>query len=323
MKSFRVLIAAFVVASIATTTADAGRSVVRFRIFAHTGLRLTGVVWTGRQFLYIENTSNRIAAAGSGGMPLTPFATMPRQVEETRCRISPGAHGFAAGALYCHSPDNKIYRISRDGKTVAVFANLPAAPRSDGALTFDTVGAFGYALIAATGRSGSTASHGGSVFAINPAGKVRLIGRYNDPGGADEIAIAPAGFGAASGQLLLPVDAGKHGSLVAMGPRGQARTLLTLPDGPNPIVVLTTAKTPPTSAARAGLYVADTLSRAVYFAPAADLAPFGGDVIVGSELRGLFWALRPHGSGFVAIRLQTTLKAGAYNFEDATYVVGQ
>src|SRR5947208_4997228 len=215
MRSLGMVTAALVLAAVVTTAAGAGVPTVHFRVFARTGLRLTDIVWTGRQFLYVDNTTNRVAAAGPSGMPLRPFAQMPRQVEETRCSPSPGAHGFAAGDLYCHSPDNKIYRISPDGKTVTVFAVLPHSPRSDGALTFDTAGAFGYALIAATGRSGAATPAGGSVLAIDPAGKVRRIGRYQNPGGADEIAVAPAGFGSASGHLLLAVDAGKSGSLVA------------------------------------------------------------------------------------------------------------
>ena len=244
------------------------------KTFRHLGLRdaqQIPQIATGRQFLYVDDTTNRVAAAGPSGMPLTPFAQMPRQVEETRCSPSPGAHGFAAGDLYCHSPDNKIYRISPDGKTVTVFAVLPHSPRSDGALTFDTGGAFGYALLAATGRSGAATPAGGSVFAIDPAGKVRRIGRYDTPGGADEIAVAPRRFGSAAGHLLLAVDAGKSGSLVAMDARGQARTLLTLPDGPNPLAVLVPGRTPRAGAAQAGLYVTDTLSRAVFFVPASEL----------------------------------------------------
>ncbi len=155
--------------------------VLHFRVFARTGLRLTDVVWTGARFLYVDNTTNRVAAASPSGRPLTPFAAMPRQVEETRCRPSPGAHGFAAGDIYCHAPDNKIYRLSPDGKRVAVFATLPHVARSDGALTFDTVGAFGYSLLAATGRSGS-ASPGGVVFAIDSAGKARRVGALSSAG---------------------------------------------------------------------------------------------------------------------------------------------
>ncbi len=320
--------AAFIVApvavarSAATYSAGIGAtSALHFRVFARTNLRLTDVVWTGARFLYVDNTTNRVAAAGPSGSPLTPFAAMPRQVEETRCSPSPEAHGFAAGDIYCHSPDNKIYRLSSDGKRVTVFATLPHVARSDGALTFDTVGAFGYSLLAATGRSGS-ASPGGAVFAIDPTGKVRRVGAYHNPGGADEIAVAPASFGSAGGQALLTVDAGKSGSMVAMDAHGRARTLLSFPDGPNPIVALTPGQAPRAGSALPGLYVADTLSRAVFVAPAAELAPYRGDVVVGSELRGLFWAVRPRGQGFSAMELPTTLHGKAYNLEDAVYVAG-
>jgi len=327
-----ILVALAAAASIVAPTAIARGAVTQrvairatptlhFRVFARTGLRLTDVVWTGTRFLYVDNTTNRVAAAGPAGSPLTPFAAMPRQVEETRCRPSPGAHGFAAGDIYCHSPDNKIYRLSQDGRKVAVFATLPPVARSDGALAFDTIGAFGYGLLAATGRSGS-ASSGGMVFAIDPTGKVRRIGAYHNSGGGDEIAVAPARFGSAAGQALLTVDAGKSGSLVAMDARGRVRILLRLPDGPNPIVVLTPGQAPRSGHAIPGLYVADTLSHAVFVAPAAELAPYRSDVVIGSEVRGLFWAVQPRGYGFSALKLPTTFHGKAYNFEGATYVGG-
>ncbi len=317
------IIATVAITSGAVRSAGAGEiaPTLHFRVFAQTGLRLTDIVWTGKQFLYVDNTTNRVAAAGAAGRPLAPFAAMPRQVEETRCHPSPGAHGFAAGDIYCHSPDNKIYRLSADGKKVAVFATLPHVARSDGALAFDTVGAFGYSLLAATGRSGS-ANPGGVVFAIDSAGKVRRVGAYHNAGGADGIAVAPTRFGSAGGQALLTVDAGKSGSMVAMDARGRVRTLLRLPDGPNPIVALTSGQTPRAGSALPGLYVVDTLSRAVFVAPAAELAPYQGDVVVGSELRGLFWAVRPRGHGFNAMELPTTFHGKAYNLEGATYVGG-
>jgi len=326
LSSFRTVIgagaltSALSLSSLVPTASHAGAPKVQFRVAARTGLRLTDIVWTGRRFLYVDNTTNRIAAAGPSGTPLTPFARMPRQVEETRCRLSPGAHGFAAGDLYCHAPDNKIYRISPDGKKVTVVATLPHAPRSDGALTFDTVGAFGYALLAATGRSGSATARGGAVFAIGSTGIMRRVGGYQTPGGADEIAVAPANFGAASGQALLAVDAGTSGSLVAMDARGRARTLLTLPDGPNPLVVLARGETPLAGAAPSGLYVTDTLTRAVYVAPAAELEPFAGAVVVGSELRGLFWVVRPRAGGFTTVALPTSLTGARHNLEGALYV---
>jgi hypothetical protein len=211
------------------------------RVYADTGVRLTDVVWTGTQFLYVENTTNRVYAAGPQGVPVRPFASMPNVVEETRCRLSPGAHGFAPGDVYCHAPDNTIYRIAADG-TVSVFARLPDSSVSDGALAFDTVGRFGYALVAATGRSGAAEPSGGDVYAIDAAGEVRHIGTYPGLGGADEIVVAPARL--AAGELLITVDAGSRGTLVLMDAHGRTRTIASLPDGPNPLAVIGAA--PPT-----------------------------------------------------------------------------
>lgn len=322
MKLLKAMIGVAVLVALCTATAAAAPAAIQFRVFARTGLRLTDVIWTGHQFLYVDNTTNRVMAAPTSGMPLTLFATMPRQVEETRCALSPGAHGFASGEIYCHAPDNKLYRISADGKQVILFASLPHSARSDGALVFDTVGDFGYALIAATGRSGGASPRGGNVFTIDPTGKVRLIGSYSNPGGADAAAIAPAGFGSAAGQVLLTVDAGKTGSLVAMDPRGRSRRLVDFSDGPNPIVVLPPTPAQPSSADQAGVYVTDTLSRNVFFAPATQFSAWSGQVLVGSELRGYFWAVKPAGNGFTATRLSTTLGQHNYNLEGACYLAG-
>ena len=129
----------------------------------------------GTRFLYVENTTNVVWAAGPR---LTKFASMPKIVEETRCRLSPGTHGFSAGAVYCHAPDNVIYRISASGK-VNVFARLPDTTISDGALAFDTFGAFGFRLLAATGRSGTATVDGGTVYAVAASGAVSKIGVYS------------------------------------------------------------------------------------------------------------------------------------------------
>jgi len=56
--------------------------------------------------------------------------------------------------------------------------------------------------------------------------------------------------------------------------------------------------------------------------PASELRPFAGDVVVGSEVSGLFWVVRPRGSGFAALRLPTNLGGKKYNFEGTIYVAG-
>jgi len=313
-----ITVAALVVALGAPTVARAPGGGLHFRVLANTGIRLTDVAWTGKRLLYVENTENTIWSAPPAGKPLTRFASLPKEVEETRCRLSPGTHGWPAGAIFCHTPGNAIYRIPAEGGTPTVLARIDDTDLADGALAFDTVGKFGYALVAATGRSGAGQKPGGTVYAIDASGTVKKIGTYDGPGGADEVEIAPAGFGSAAGAALLAVDAGKTGRLAAMDASGTVKTVAQLADGPNPIAAI--VRSPARGGKRAGLYLTDTLSRNAFFAPASDVRAYAGDVIVGSELKGLFWVVRPRGSGFEAKRLTTTLRAKGYNLEGMTYV---
>lgn len=320
LRALAVAVAVLALGS-AGTAAGAPKPLL-FRVAADTGIRLTDVLWTGSRFLYLENTTNTIWQDGPNGTATSRFASMPNQVEETRCRLSPGTHGFARGDIYCHAPDNTIYRISPDGSAVDVFARLPEQSVSDGALAFDTVGRFGFALLAATGRSGSAEPAGGEVYAVGANGDVRAVGAYAGPGGADGVAVASPHFGAASGQVVLTVDAGSRGSIVLMNGRGQTRTIASLPDGPNPIAVVGATPKQPRPRVAPGLYVTDTSSGHVLLAPATQFASYIGDVIVGSEIKGLFWVVRPRGRGYQTLQLPTNLGAGAYNLEGATYLTG-
>jgi hypothetical protein len=294
-----------------------------FRVFARTGsVKVDSILWTGTQFLYVSNTTNTVWSAPAQGLPVQQFATMPNLVEETRCILSPGTHGFPSGAIFCNSPDDKIYEISADGTHVSVFATLPAAypPAEDGALAFDNVGKFGYRLVAATGRSGAPTPSGGSVYTIDPSGTVQLVGSYAGPGGADEVSIAPASFGAVAGEALLSVDPGpSSGTIVAMDAVGHTRTIATLDDGANPLVVI-----PPRSRTggvpEAGLYLTDDVTGFVYVAPAAQLRAFAGDVIVGTETKAHFWIIEPKGGGFRLVRVRHTLRGAHYDLEQMIYV---
>jgi len=308
----------------AATAVGAPPKPLQVEVFADTGIALSDVVWTGTQFLYVENTTNAVYAAGPSGLPARSFASMPSEPEETRCRLSPGSHGFAPGDVYCHAPDNTVYRIAPDG-TRTTFAQLPDRATADGALAFDTVGRFGYALLAATGRSGAPEPSGGDVYAVSAGGAVRHLGSYPGPGGADEIAVAPVRFASAGGQLLLTVDAGSVGRIDLMDASGRVRTIASLPDGPNPIALVPRpgprrrAGAPPP-----GVYLTDTASGDVYLVPAAQLAPYAGDVLVASEMKGLFWVVRPrpHGRGLQTVRVPATLPAATYDLEGATSVGG-
>ena len=313
-------------AAVAATAGSAARAPgLSFRVFAHAGISINGIVWTGAQFLYVQNTESTVWSAPPSGLPIKQFATMPRLVEETRCVLSPGTHGWPAGQVFCHSPDAKIYEIGPQGGAATLFATLPvAAPGdsiSDGALAFDDVGRFGYRLVAATGRSGSADANGGEVFAIDAQGHVDRLGTYPGPGSADELAIAPSGFGSIGGMAVLTVDPGvTAGTLVAFDQSGQSRIIAKVDDGLNPLAwIPLQMKTTGTPAP--GLYITDDRTFNVYFAPAAQLAQFAGNLIVGSEVKAHFWVVKPRGSGFDVVRLRHNLRGGKYSLE-ASLLIG-
>jgi hypothetical protein len=318
MLRWVISVGALVGALVAPSGAHAPTVSLHFRVLAETGIRLTDIAWTGDRFLYVENTTNTVWSAPPSGSPLAAFATMPQKVEETRCRVSPGTHGWEQGLVFCHSPDNVIYRITADGRGVTVFARLPETAISDGALAFDTGGAFGFGMVAVTGRSGSTKAAGGNVYAVDNSGSVRRVAHYAGPGGADEVEIAPSGFGRAARAALLTVDATSKGKLLAVRADGSSTVVARFADGPNPIAAV--VPSPIRGGAHAGLYVTDTLSKTAFVAPASDLRRYQGRVIVGSELKGLFWVVRPRPGGFETRRLTTTLHAKHYNLEGMAYV---
>ncbi|MBV8395418.1 MAG: hypothetical protein JO064_04080 [Actinobacteria bacterium] len=313
-------LAALVVAVLVLAAGAAGGApTLRFSVFARTTLPLGDVVWTGTQFVYVAERTGEIDAGGVDGRGVVKFASLPAEYEEVRCAVSPGEHGWPAGSLFCHGPHGELWSVAADG-TVTRFATLPATGLQDGTLAFDRLGAFGYALLAA---SGGSAERGGTVYAIGPDAQVRVVGGYAGPGGADNIALAPASFGSASRELLLAIDArSKGGRLEAMSPAGKVRVLARFAHGLNPIVAIGVGDAP-RGTARPGFYVADTVSKDVYFLPAAQLAPYAGGVLVGDE-KGLarFWVVRAVGTRFVATRVATNLNAlhGSWNLEGATVV---
>jgi hypothetical protein len=297
----------------ASTAAASPR--IDVRALTNTDLPLGDVVWTGSQLLYVAERPGQIDLGTPSGGPLRPFVTLPREGEEVRCVPAPPGHRFPAG-LYCHTAQNNVYRVTADGRIV-LFARLPERRTSDGALAFDTTGHFGYELLAATGRSDD--HHGGAVFAVGPRGAVTMVGSYPGPGGAENAAIAPAGFGRTSGDLLLTIDkARSEGRLLAMDSHGHVSTIATVRgDGLNPLVVLPASRSKDRSA---GVAIADTHSRIAWLISAAQLHPFAGDVIVGAELRGWIFVVEPTAGGYRTLRLTTSLTGSQYNLEGATFI---
>jgi hypothetical protein len=285
------------------------------RPLAKTPLPLGDVVWDGGRLFYVAEHTGRIDRGEPGGGPLRPYAKLPHPGEEVRCVPAPSAQGFAAG-LYCHTAANDIYRVTSAGRIIQ-FASLPERRTSDGALAFDTGGRFGFALLAATGRSDDR--HGGAVFAISRRGTVRRIGSYSGPGGAENAAIAPPGFGSAAGDLLLTTDAARiEGRLLAVDPRGRVSTIAVVHgDGLNSLAVL------PATAWRghhSGVAIADTRSRIAWLVRAAILRPYLGDVLATTELRGGIYVVEPTPRGYRTVRLNLVSTLAHYNLEGATVV---
>jgi len=285
---------------------------VNVRPLLTTSLPLGDVVAAGGHVFYVAEHTGQIDVGGLDGSRPTPLATLPRG-EEARCVPSPPSTSFAPG-LYCHTAANNIYRVTRTGQ-VRLFARLPERRTSDGALTFDTSGRFASALLAATGRSND--HHGGGVYAIDARGVVVKLGSYPGPGGAENAAIAPEGFGTASGDLLLTTDTpSREGRLIAFSPRGGARVLAVVRgDGLNSLAVLPHRW----SCNRSGVLIADTLSRIAWFVPSQQLRRFGGDVLVAAELRGWVYVVEP-GQPYRTIRLETNLTRSHYNLEGAAVI---
>jgi hypothetical protein len=310
-----------VLAAAAPASAPAAGPSLHFAVFAHTDLPLGDVVWTGSRFLYDTENTGQIETSDAAGHGFQPFATFDPGGEEMRCVPSPAAPRYWPDGIYCHTPDNRILRFARDGTGMAELARLPVNENSDGGLAFDTVGRFGYALLAS---SGGSASSGGQVFSIRRGGQVTPVGSYPGPGGAEHIAIAPATFGSAGGSVLLSIDQDAvSGRLLAMDRKGAVTELASgLNPGINPIVAIVAS--PAKRAAdlpAAGLYVADTNSNSVYFTPAAGLKAYAGAVIVGTEKTARFWIVRPKSGGFQTLSVKTDLPATQnWNLEGADYV---
>jgi hypothetical protein len=285
------------------------------RPLARTRLPLGDVVWDGGRLLYVAEHTGQIDSGVLSGGPLRPFVTLPRAGEEVRCVRPPTGHGFAAG-LFCHTATNDIYRVTSAGRIV-LFASLPERRTSDGALAFDTSGRFGFVLLAATGRSDDR--HGGAVFAISRRGTVSKIVSYPGPGGAENAAIAPPGFGSAAGDLLLTTDTARiEGRLLAIDPRGRVSTVATVRgDGLNSLAVLPAT---PWSGRHSGVAIADTRSRIAWLIPAALLRPSLGDVVAATELRGGIYVVEPTPRGYRTVRLKLDSTRTQYNLEGATVV---
>jgi hypothetical protein len=316
-RSFHCGLALFVVVLAVPAARAASAPALHFTLFAQTDLPLGQATWTGREWLWNAENDGKIEAADADGRNVRPFAAFDQGGEEMRCSVPPNK--LWPDGVYCHTPDNRVVRLGRGGSNLTQLAKLPATGNSDGSLVFDDVGRFGYALLVATGGSGSS---GGQLFAVRKDGRVQTIASYPGPGGAENLAVAPADFGTAGGWCLLSIDQDSvSGRLLAIDRKGNVKAIASgLGNGANPVVVVRPAPTSRPAGPTAGLYLADTTSMQIWFAPASGFQVFAGSVLVGAELTAELWVVQPNGSGFDALRVATDLPQRAWNLEGSAYI---
>ena len=314
MKSLRASVVLLALAFVmVAAAAPATPPTLHFIVFAQTDLPLGQALWTGKEWLWNAENDGKIEAADAEGRNVRAFATFDQGGEEMRCAVPPNK--LWPDGVYCHTPDNRVVRLNRDGSNLTVLARLPAGSNSDGAIAFDDVGRFGYPLLVATGGS---ASDGGELFAVRRDGRVQPLGAYPGPGGAENIVIAPAKFGTASGWCLLSIDHDSvEGRVLAMDRKGTVKTIATgLGNGLNPITV--TKGIHVTGSPAPGFYVADTKTQQIWFTPAP--AERDNIVVVGTELTADFWWITATAGSFVVVPVATDLPRQAWNLEGSTYV---
>ena len=156
---------------------------------------------------------------------ISPFADGPQGYRgtdgaEAYIALSPGLAGsgcrFASGDLYVLDLGSVpgVIRVSPDGHAAA-YASVPAAKTLSG-IVFDTGGRFGHRLLVAGPASNGD---GMVVVAIDCRGGVTTVG-HGLPAFEGGFAIAPPGFGAHAGELVVPDEL--SGRILAVTPSGQA-----------------------------------------------------------------------------------------------------
>ena len=293
---------------------------VRFTLFVQTDLPLGGIARTPGGWVYTSENTGRFRASDARGRGLKELAQIEQGGEEVRCEASPGGAGFVKGALYCHFPDDRIVRLRANG-TFDVVAILPHAFAADGAMAFDTGGLFARGgIVAATGGS---ASNGGEVYVVRGNGRVRRVGAYPGPGGAENLVIAPSSVRPRV-SLGRPCDrpdgrlrsrAGGRATRPGARARRRARQRRQPDRGDPGLAERAPAAVTAAGAVHRGHPPQERVCRNGRPAP-----PYVNTIVVGTELTGDFWTIRSNAAGYRATPLPTSLERTPWNLESAVYV---
>jgi hypothetical protein len=141
--------------------------------------------------------ADRVLAINQAGT-ITTFANLPSTGNMCLARdvvVSPGLGGFQKNFVYAVQKQT-IYRIPPAGGAATAFVTLPAINNSETSLTFDTVGTFGFNLIA-TDRLGK-------IYRITSSGVATLVVDLGHH--IEGPQVAPTGFAPFGGQLLATND---------------------------------------------------------------------------------------------------------------------
>ncbi len=293
--------------SVATQALDANYVVV------HKGL--TGMTWDGKEFIASYGINNvPLINMSLDGQKITPFAPSFSGKDECYAAVSEGKGGFPQGYLYINF-DPSIYKIDPTGNSVQVFSS-PAGASRIAYVAFDTVGTWGYALLALDDN--------GLLWSITSDGTAKVLGNFSSyatpesakRGGLkpEGIAVAPQSFGSYGGYLFITLEGA--GKILAIPPNNTTKvTTVAQFSGEQPERIL---QIPPAS----DLYVAEFDTGARVRVPAANFSNYVGSLLVITEGEiepfGSFNVLQASGAGVTLTRIGAV--TGSPHFEGASFV---
>jgi len=235
----------------------------------------------GQHFVSLAATPNRLLATTDGDAPtklftisesgeMQPFGSGLAVAPATACyvEVAPGVGDFPQDAILLGAGLD-VWRIAPDGRAAVTFATLPAGDGNIAGLTFDTVGALHYDLVALTTS--------GAVYYIDVQGRAIRVGSVGL--GGRGISVASASFGRNAGQVLVAFPA-EH-EVRALDPAGNLSVAIrwsgvsgawAVPDAPRGF-----------GDTGAALFVA-TDAGEIFRYPLNDLAAYGGGVLLTSSL---------------------------------------
>jgi hypothetical protein len=275
---------------------------------------LTGMTWDGKEFIASYGINNvPLVNVSLDGTKVTPFA--PKFVGKDECyaAVSQGKAGFPAGYLYVNF-DPSIYKIDPTGGNVSVFSTPPGSSRI-AYVAFDTVGTWGYALLALDDN--------GLLWSITSDGTAKVLGNFSSFANAQSsqvgglkpegIAVAPQSFGAFGGYLFITLEGA--GKILAFPPNDMNKmTVMTMPnEEPERILQIPAAS---------DLYVAEFDTGARVRIPAANFSSYVGSLLVITEGEnepfGSFSVLQPAGNNVTLTRIGAV--TGKPHYEGASFV---